>query len=114
MTEAGLGTAQSSSQTWVPSLPFPYCSCKCHPWGSLEDQCHPKTGQCPCRPGVEGQTCDRCQLGFFGFSVKGCRGKEAGSFPGCPETEASRKEGQRGMAEQQEGDRSDKGQVFLE
>ncbi|KAL1288484.1 LAMC3 [Ovibos moschatus] len=48
-------------------------SCKCHPWGSLEDQCHPKTGQCPCRPGVEGQTCDRCQLGFFGFSVKGCR-----------------------------------------
>ena len=26
------------------------------------------------------------QLGFFGFSVKGCRGKEAGSFLGCPET----------------------------
>ncbi|ELR51295.1 Laminin subunit gamma-3, partial [Bos mutus] len=47
--------------------------CKCHPWGSREDQCHPKTGQCPCRPGVEGHTCDRCQLGFFGFSVKGCR-----------------------------------------
>uniref|UniRef100_A0A8C5LN57 Laminin subunit gamma-3 n=1 Tax=Jaculus jaculus TaxID=51337 RepID=A0A8C5LN57_JACJA len=48
-------------------------SCKCHPLGSLEDQCHPKNGQCPCRPGVIGRACDRCQLGFFGFSVKGCR-----------------------------------------
>uniref|UniRef100_A0A8D0UBZ7 Laminin subunit gamma-3 n=1 Tax=Sus scrofa TaxID=9823 RepID=A0A8D0UBZ7_PIG len=48
-------------------------SCKCHPLGSQEDQCHPKTGQCPCRPGVEGQSCDRCQLGFFGFSIRGCR-----------------------------------------
>lgn len=47
------------------------------------------------------------------FPSKGCRGKER-VLPGCPGTEASRKEGQRGMAEQQEGDRPDKGQVFLE
>uniref|UniRef100_A0A2K6U1C2 Laminin subunit gamma 3 n=1 Tax=Saimiri boliviensis boliviensis TaxID=39432 RepID=A0A2K6U1C2_SAIBB len=52
---------------------FPYHRCKCHPLGSQEDQCHPKTGQCTCRPGVTGQACDRCQLGFFGFSIKGCR-----------------------------------------
>lgn len=55
------------------------CSCKCHPLGSLENKCHPKTGQCPCRPGVTGQSCDRCQLGFFGFSIKGCRGEQAAS-----------------------------------
>lgn len=53
-------------------------SCKCHPLGSLEYKCHPTTGQCPCRPGVTGQFCDRCQLGFFGFSIKGCRGEQAG------------------------------------
>ncbi|GAB1286215.1 Laminin subunit gamma-3 [Apodemus speciosus] len=47
--------------------------CKCHPLGSSENKCHPKTGQCPCRPGVTGQACDKCQLGFFGFSIKGCR-----------------------------------------
>lgn len=53
MTEAGLGTAQRLRPR-PGFLPFfPLCSCKCHPWGSLEDQCHPKTGQCPCRPGVE-------------------------------------------------------------
>lgn len=60
---------------------LPHPSCKCHPLGSQEDRCHPETGQCPCRPGVEGQACDRCQLGFFGFSIKGCRGEEAGCFP---------------------------------
>lgn len=61
---------------------FPCHSCKCHPLGSQENQCHPRTGQCPCRPGVEGQACDRCQPGFFGFSAKGCRGKEARSLLG--------------------------------
>lgn len=63
------------------SFPLPYPSCTCHPLGAQEDHCHSKTGQCPCRPGVEGQACDRCQLGFFGFSIKGCRGEEAGCVP---------------------------------
>lgn len=90
----GAGALSAEAVTSQPTLGWegpeftqtcflPYHSCACHPLGSRESQCHPETGQCPCRPGVEGQACDRCQPGFFGFSVKGCRGEEARSHLGC-------------------------------
>ena len=31
-------------------------------------------GQCMCRPGVLGRTCDECLPGYFGFSGSGCSG----------------------------------------
>lgn len=84
---------------------FPCHSCKCHPLGSQENQCHPRTGQCPCRPGVEGQACDRCQPGFFGFSAKGCRRKEARSFPGLLEGGAWGPTGKTAVRQGSEGQR---------
>nr|BAJ22065.1 netrin [Dugesia japonica] len=40
-------------------------SCKCHTIGSIKpNECHKKTGQCYCKDGVTGQTCDRCKEGY--------------------------------------------------
>uniref|UniRef100_A0A3Q3D6S8 Laminin EGF-like domain-containing protein n=1 Tax=Hippocampus comes TaxID=109280 RepID=A0A3Q3D6S8_HIPCM len=50
------------------------CLCACHPVGSSSAACHPITGRCSCRAGVEGRLCDACRTGFFGFSSRGCRG----------------------------------------
>ncbi|KAM5304312.1 laminin subunit alpha-3 isoform 1-T1 [Glossophaga mutica] len=41
--------------------------CECHPTGALGHHCSPEGGQCPCRPGVVGQQCTRCQTGYYGF-----------------------------------------------
>ena len=47
-------------------------SCGCDKQGSLDLNCNPKGGQCQCRPGVTGRTCNECKLGFYSFSSKGC------------------------------------------
>ncbi|NWZ38494.1 LAMC2 protein, partial [Brachypodius atriceps] len=65
--------------------------CLCHPWGSLSPQCD-SDGRCSCKPGVEGDKCDRCQLGSEALSETGCWRSEqslqcecdpAGSTGGC-------------------------------
>lgn len=38
--------------------------CLCHPIGSLSKNCNQMNGQCICKPGVEGPTCNRCAKGF--------------------------------------------------
>lgn len=38
--------------------------CLCHPIGSLSRNCNQTSGQCICKPGVEGPTCNRCAKGF--------------------------------------------------
>jgi hypothetical protein len=48
--------------------------CNCDKIGALNDICNPLTGQCTCKPGVEGQLCDQCQSNFYGFSILGCSG----------------------------------------
>ncbi|XP_005531354.1 PREDICTED: laminin subunit gamma-2 [Pseudopodoces humilis] len=45
--------------------------CLCHTWGSLSPQCD-SDGRCSCKPGVMGDKCDRCQLGFESLSEAGC------------------------------------------
>ncbi|KAL2085445.1 hypothetical protein ACEWY4_018765 [Coilia grayii] len=48
-------------------------ACGCHGNGSLSSVCHGVTGQCVCRDHVEGEKCDRCEVGFHGLlSGKGC------------------------------------------
>ncbi|KAK7112553.1 hypothetical protein V1264_011994 [Littorina saxatilis] len=39
-------------------------ACKCHPVGALGKMCNQTTGQCPCKDGVTGLTCDRCAKGY--------------------------------------------------
>uniref|UniRef100_UPI0037E85A5F laminin subunit alpha-1 n=1 Tax=Semicossyphus pulcher TaxID=241346 RepID=UPI0037E85A5F len=44
-----------------PSLPGGVCSrCTCSRWGSLQPHCDALTGQCDCKDGVKGQSCDQC------------------------------------------------------
>ena len=47
-------------------------ACSCDPMGSRGGDCDPATGQCRCKPGVGGQDCSACQVGFWGFSPRGC------------------------------------------
>jgi len=49
--------------------------CNCSRVGSVDYRCHPVTGQCVCRPGVTGLTCDSCQPGYYGYSHHGCQGE---------------------------------------
>ncbi|KAI3355620.1 hypothetical protein L3Q82_018448 [Scortum barcoo] len=44
-----------------PSLPGGVCSlCSCSGWGSLQPVCDALTGQCECKAGVKGRSCDLC------------------------------------------------------
>ncbi|XP_038064275.1 netrin-1-like isoform X2 [Patiria miniata] len=39
-------------------------ACNCHPVGSSGTVCNQTTGQCPCKDGVTGLTCNRCAKGY--------------------------------------------------
>ncbi|XP_017111664.1 netrin-A isoform X1 [Drosophila elegans] len=39
-------------------------ACECHPIGSSGKICNSTSGQCPCKDGVTGLTCDRCARGY--------------------------------------------------
>lgn len=39
-------------------------ACECHPIGSTGKTCNHTTGQCPCKDGVTGLTCNRCARGY--------------------------------------------------
>ncbi|XP_004083319.1 netrin-4 [Oryzias latipes] len=53
--------------------------CSCHPMGSIlynstdGSTCDPSNGNCICKPGVGGERCDRCMVGYWGFHEYGCR-----------------------------------------
>ncbi|KAJ1131226.1 hypothetical protein NDU88_009565 [Pleurodeles waltl] len=38
--------------------------CQCHPIGALTGMCNQTTGQCQCKSGVTGLTCNRCDQGY--------------------------------------------------
>merc|ERR1712130_674577 len=46
--------------------------CDCDREGT--EECDYNTGQCKCRPGVEGDRCDRCMADHWGFDVHGASG----------------------------------------
>uniref|UniRef100_A0AC34QHP3 Netrin-1 n=1 Tax=Panagrolaimus sp. JU765 TaxID=591449 RepID=A0AC34QHP3_9BILA len=39
-------------------------ACNCHPIGSIAKSCNQTSGQCVCKPGVTGLTCNRCAKGY--------------------------------------------------
>ncbi|KAK6631889.1 hypothetical protein RUM44_006919 [Polyplax serrata] len=45
--------------------------CKCNVFGSVSDECDEKTGQCNCRPGINGRDCSVCPEGTV-LTHKGC------------------------------------------
>ncbi|XP_076023918.1 laminin subunit alpha-2 [Genypterus blacodes] len=51
----------SSGYHGNPRMPGGRCEeCKCSLWGALPGPCDPVTGQCRCRVGASGLTCDQC------------------------------------------------------
>ncbi|XP_040165290.1 laminin subunit alpha-1 isoform X1 [Anopheles arabiensis] len=47
--------------------------CNCHPKGSLGQGCNQKTGQCHCKPSIEGRQCNLCRKGYWDLnSGNGC------------------------------------------
>ena len=50
-------------------------SCACDSQGSTGAGCDLYTGQCECRAGVSGRSCDQCTPGFYDFTDLGCRGE---------------------------------------
>ncbi len=54
--------------------------------GSRSLQCN-REGKCPCKPGVTGDKCDRCEANYYDFGPQGCRPcgcSVAGSLGGQP------------------------------
>ena len=46
--------------------------CACNSTWSLSSSCLSLGGQCTCKPGVTGRTCDRCIYGFYSNGNEGC------------------------------------------
>ncbi|XP_035220628.1 agrin-like [Stegodyphus dumicola] len=57
----GKTAAQGSDQAGCPS------QCNCNRLGSYSLTCDPASQQCPCKPGVGGLHCDRCESGYWGL-----------------------------------------------
>ena len=57
-----------------------FLGCTCKKNGSEgNDPCaHNHGGQCLCKSGVTGKTCEKCKDGYFGYGndrIRGCKGK---------------------------------------
>ena len=52
-----------------------FLACSCNSTGTKNGTtCQQLGGQCHCKPGVTGQSCDQCKPGFFNFTDSGCTG----------------------------------------
>ncbi|XP_075802968.1 laminin subunit alpha-2 isoform X1 [Microtus pennsylvanicus] len=55
--------------------------CHCNSNGSFSEVCHTRTGQCECRPNVQGRRCDECKPETFGLQLgRGCVPCNCNSF----------------------------------
>ncbi|XP_060046469.1 laminin subunit alpha-2 [Erinaceus europaeus] len=55
--------------------------CPCNVNGSFSEVCHTRTGQCDCKPNVQGWRCDECKPETFGLqSGRGCIPCNCNSF----------------------------------
>ena len=42
--------------------------CQCNPIGTAGNKCNPTTGSCTCKSLVMGARCEKCTVGYYGFS----------------------------------------------
>lgn len=67
-----LSGVETMGQPWVGRaltaslilLFYVHTACDCHPVGAAGKTCNQTTGQCPCKDGVTGITCNRCAKGY--------------------------------------------------
>lgn len=45
-----------------PQISLLFAACHCNANGSFSDVCHTRTGQCECKPNVQGRRCDECKV----------------------------------------------------
>lgn len=45
-----------------PKMSFLFAACRCNVNSSLSESCHARTGQCECKPNVQGLRCDECKV----------------------------------------------------
>ncbi|XP_077967518.1 usherin-like isoform X1 [Styela clava] len=60
-------------------------ACNCHQLGAIDQYCNPNTGDCSCKPNVEGMHCDVCENGFWKLTSRGCEPcgcDQSGTVPG--------------------------------
>ncbi|XP_078373908.1 laminin subunit alpha-like [Oculina patagonica] len=75
--DMGVGTGQEDfCLAQVFSLTVNYLGgalpCECDMTGSVNGTCQKYGGQCHCKAGVTGRTCDQCIAGFYNFTSQGC------------------------------------------
>ncbi|CAH8656384.1 unnamed protein product [Schistosoma intercalatum] len=71
-----------------PKQPTTCLPCSCDPVGTIDGQveCNAQ-GQCQCKPGIGGKSCDHCLEDHFGFNAGGClpcNCSEGGSYENRP------------------------------
>ncbi|XP_031551742.1 laminin subunit alpha-5-like [Actinia tenebrosa] len=55
--------------------------CQCNSVGSIPNTfCDKQGGQCQCKPGVTGQSCDQCMPGYYNFTSEGCTACDCSSL----------------------------------
>lgn len=56
-------------------------ACSCNNTGTENGtNCEKLRGQCRCKPGVAGRSCDHCLPGYFNFTDSGCTGMHNSSY----------------------------------
>nr|BAE25222.1 unnamed protein product [Mus musculus] len=68
-TGPGCESCRPSHRDWpwrpaTPQHPHPCLPCQCHPIGATGGMCNQTSGQCSCKLGVTGLTCNRCGPGY--------------------------------------------------
>ncbi|XP_028644851.1 netrin-5 isoform X4 [Grammomys surdaster] len=68
-TGPGCESCRPSHRDWpwrpaTPQHPHPCLPCQCHPIGATGGMCNQTSGQCSCKLGVTGLTCNHCGPGY--------------------------------------------------
>ncbi|KAF2360062.1 Laminin EGF domain [Trinorchestia longiramus] len=90
MSAAGFEPPGLSARKQIRS-PVNQAACNCHPVGAAGRTCNQTTGQCTCKDGVTGQSCNRCAAGYIQSrsSIAPCIKMPDASAPAQPPSSAN-------------------------